>query len=73
MALPKKPKDVEDFIKDAKADKEVDKDNLQEHPKAKKFLIEMPYDLWMKLKLRAVREDKSLKQIILEILESNAD
>lgn len=73
MALPKKPKDVEDFIKDAKADKKVDKDNLQEYPKAKKFLIEMPYDLWMKLKLRAVREDKSLKQIILEILESNAD
>lgn len=73
MALPKKPKDVEEFIKSAKADKEAGEKEIKELPKAKKFLIELPYDLWMKLKLRAVRENKPLKDIILEILEENAD
>jgi len=73
MALPKKPEDVDDFIKGAKAEKGIENEITQESSKTKKFLIELPYNLWMKLKLKAVQEDKSLKQVILEILEKHAN
>jgi len=73
MAIPRKPKDIEEFIKDAKANKELGEEETRELPKTKKFLIELPYELWMKLKLKAVHENKPLKNVILEILEKNTD
>ncbi|GAB6064921.1 hypothetical protein JCM9492_00130 [Aquifex pyrophilus] len=73
MGIPRKPlKDADEFIKTAKAE---DKENQQgkEVPKVKKFLIELPYDLWMKLKMKAIQEGKPLKDVILEILTKEAN
>ena len=70
--IPRKPvKDVEEFIKTAKVEEKPEK--REEIPKVKKFLIELPYDLWMKLKMKAVREGKPLKDVILDILKENAE
>ncbi len=69
MGLPKKPGNVDEFIKSAKAELEEKK---EEQRKPKKFLIELPYDLWKKLKLMALEEGKPLKDLILEILEKSA-
>ncbi len=71
MPIPKKPKDVEEFIRNAKANEETI--NEKEVKKVKKFLIELPYELWMKLKLKALQENKPLKDVILDILEKNAE
>ncbi len=71
MSIPKKPRDIEEFIKNARANDEIA--NEKEVKKVKKFLIELPYELWMKLKLRALQENKPLKDVILEILEMNAE
>lgn len=69
MPIPKKPKDVEEFIKNAKANEEIVSQG--EPKKNKKFLIELPYELWMKLKLKALQENKPLKDVILEILQDS--
>lgn len=69
MPIPKKPKDVEEFIKNAKANEEIVSQG--ESKKNKKFLIELPYELWMKLKLKALQENKPLKDVILEILQDS--
>ena len=77
MSIPKKPiKDVDEFIKTAKVEEKVDDSSPKTESTTKtggvkKFLIELPYDLWMKLKMRAVQEGKTLKDLILEILENN--
>lgn len=63
MAVPKKPlQDVEGFIKSAKAEEH------KEDRKDKKFLLDLPYDLWYKLKLRALQEGKPLKELMVEAL-----
>ena len=59
MPIPRKPvKDVEEFIKTAKAEgtEKSKSDTGAERPQIKKFLLELPYELWMELKMRAVRE-----------------
>jgi len=72
MAIPRKPiKDAEEFIKTAKVEEKSKND--REIPQVKKFLIELPYDLWKKLKVRAVNEGKPLKDVILDILKEGAD
>ena len=74
MAIPKKPiKDVEKFIEGARAEesnKEKREVVLQYEIKSKpkKFLLELPYDLWKKLKIMAAQRDIPLKEFILEIL-----
>ena len=76
MAIPRKPvKDVEEFIKTAKVEEktEIKEGSISEAPKVKKFLIELPYDLWMKLKMKAVREGRPLKDVILDILKEGAE
>ncbi len=75
MAIPRKPvKDVEEFIKTAKVEEKpaAREESAREVPKVKKFLIELPYDLWMKLKMRAVQEGRPLKDVILDILGKEA-
>ncbi|RUM31021.1 MAG: hypothetical protein DSY42_03490 [Aquifex sp.] len=75
MPIPRKPvRDVDEFIKTAKVEeREVSKEAQEPQArKVKKFLIELPYDLWMELKMRAVKEGKSLKDLILDILKENA-
>ena len=68
MAIPKKPsKDVEDFIRTAKVEERIER---QEQPKVKKFLIELPYELWLELKMEALKQGKPLKTVILEILSA---
>jgi len=72
MPIPRKPvRDVEEFIKTAKAEetKESKGDSERERPKTKKFLLELPYELWMELKMRAVREGRPLKDVMLDILK----
>ncbi|WP_164930909.1 hypothetical protein [Aquifex aeolicus] len=67
MAIPKKPsKKPEEFIASAKI-KEG-----EEKPQVKKLLIELPYDVWFSLKMRALKEGKTLKDLITEILSENA-
>jgi len=76
MAIPRKPvKDVEEFIKTAKVEEKpaIKEESTQELPKVKKFLIELPYDLWMKLKMKAVQEGRPLKDVILDILRKGAE
>jgi hypothetical protein len=75
MAIPRKPvKDVEEFIKTAKVEEKPAKvQSSQSVPRVKKFLIELPYDLWMKLKMRAVQEGRPLKDVILDILEKEVE
>ncbi len=50
----------------------VQGDNPYEAPKVKKFLIELPYDLWKELKMKALAEDKTLKDLILDALKETA-
>lgn len=72
MAIPRKPvKDMEGFIKSAKAE-EIKPTEKTDLPKVKKFLIELPYNLWMELKMKAVREGRPLKDVILDILKEGA-
>ena len=76
MAIPRKPvKDVEEFIKTAKVEEKpaIKEEIVREVPKVKKFLIELPYDLWMKLKMKAVQEGRPLKDVILDILRKGAE
>ncbi len=75
MAIPRKPKDVDEFIKTAKVEEKHSQpeENYSEAPKVKKFLIELPYDLWMKLKMKAVQEGRPLKDVILDILKKEAE
>jgi len=76
MAIPRKPlKDVEEFIKTAKAEEKpaVREESVREVPKVKKFLIELPYDLWLKLKMKAVQEGRPLKDVILDTLRKEAE
>ena len=75
MAIPRKPKDVEEFIKTAKVEEKpaIKEESVQEVPKVKKFLIELPYGLWMKLKMKAVQEGRPLKDVILDILRKEAE
>lgn len=76
MAIPRKPtKNVDEFISTAKV-KEKQQGNESssyEAPKVKKLLIELPYDLWKALKMKALTEDKSLKDIILDSLKETAN
>jgi len=75
MAIPRKPvKDVEEFIKTAKVEEKPEKkeEGIQSTPKVKKFLIELPYDLWIELKMKAIKEGRPLKDVILDILKEGA-
>lgn len=75
MAIPRKPvKDVEEFIKTAKVEEKPGRkeEDVQSTPKVKKFLIELPYDLWMELKMKAIKEGRPLKDVILDILKEGA-
>lgn len=72
MPIPRKPlKDVDEFIKTAKAEgsEKSKSDTEKERPQTKKFLLELPYELWMELKMRAVREGRPLKDVMLDILK----
>ena len=75
MAIPRKPvKDVEEFIKTAKVEEKPERkeEKVQSTSKIKKFLIELPYDLWMELKMKAIKEERPLKDVILDILKEGA-
>lgn len=68
MAIPKKPaKNPENFIMEAKAD--TVSISKEESKKPKKFLIEMDYELWLSLKMMALKQNKPLKDLIVDILK----
>ena len=71
MSIPKKPeKKIENFIMEAKD--EMISDEL-ENKKTKKFLIEMEYELWFKLKMIALQQNKRLKDLIIEVLKKGTE
>ncbi|MFH7836224.1 MAG: hypothetical protein QXL51_06480 [Candidatus Aenigmatarchaeota archaeon] len=71
MSIPKKPeKKIENFIMEAKD--EMISDEL-ENKKTKKFLIEMEYELWFKLKMIALQQNKRLKDLIIEVLKKGIE
>lgn len=71
MPLPKKPeKNIENFIMEAKG--EITNTETDEK-KTKKFLIEMEYELWFSLKMMALKQDKHLKDLIIEILKKEIE
>jgi len=63
MAIPKKPVDVDKLIGEAGESK-------VQSGKVKKFLLELPYELWKELKMEAMQRDKTLKDYLLEILKN---
>lgn len=68
MPIPKKPtKNADEFIVQAKA--EVIEKNHMEAKKPKKLLVELDYDIWLNLKMMALKENKTLKDLITEILK----
>lgn len=70
MSLPKKPsRKPEDFIMEAKVESIYKEE--QDLKKTKKFLIEMDYDLWFNLKMMALKENKPLKDLIIDILRKS--
>ena len=63
MAIPKKPVDVDKLIGESKESK-------VQSGKVKKFLLELPYELWKELKMEAMQRDMTLKDYLLEILKN---
>jgi len=54
-------KNTDEFIESAKANEEQ---------KEKTFLLRMPYEIWKKAKTKAIEEDKTLQQFILDAVKS---
>jgi len=63
--IPRKPLDVDELI-DASKESQVSKTSK----KTKKFVLELPYDLWKELKMEAMERDMPLKDYLLEILKN---
>lgn len=66
MAIPKKPvkdKDIDNFINPVEIEEKTN-----DTRKVKKFLIDLPYDLWRDLKMKALKEGIPLKELIINIL-----
>ena len=62
--IPKKPVDVDKLISGAKENQTVNSTRI------KKFLLELPYDLWKELKMEATQRDMTLKDYLLEIIKN---
>jgi len=54
-------KNTDEFIESARA---------KEEQKEKTFLLRMPYEIWKKAKTKAIEEDKTLQQFILDAVKS---
>ncbi|MDQ7032546.1 MAG: toxin-antitoxin system HicB family antitoxin [Desulfonauticus sp.] len=53
-------KNTDEFIEGAKA---------SEEQKEKTFLLRMPYEVWKKAKTKAIEEEKTLQQFILDAVK----
>jgi predicted HicB family RNase H-like nuclease len=70
MSIPKKPSINEtEFIKAAKTEV-IKNNNTQLKQKEKTFLLKLDYNLWKRAKEQALKEDKTLHQHIIDILNS---
>lgn len=63
MAIPKKPVDVDKLIGEAGEAK-------VQTGRVKKFLLELPYELWKELKVEATQRDMTLKEYLLQIIKN---
>jgi macrodomain Ter protein organizer (MatP/YcbG family) len=68
MGIPKKPVNVEvDKLIEGAGEAKVSSASPQ---KVKKFLLELPYDLWKELRIEAMQRDMTLKDYLLEIIQN---
>jgi len=66
MGMPKKPVNVDELIQGA-GESKVQNPNAG---RIKKFLLELPYDLWKQLRMEAMQRDMTLKDYLLEIIKN---
>jgi len=66
MGMPKKPVNVDELIQRA-GESKIQNPNAG---KIKKFLLELPYDLWKQLRMEAMQRDMTLKDYLLEIIKN---
>lgn len=72
MSIPKKPiKNEDTFISGAKLEEKNDMETKNQN-KSKKLLIEIEYDLWKRLKIKALQNGITLKDLIVNILKDNS-
>lgn len=66
MVFPRKPElSEEQFLRGAPIKEEVE----EERKEYKTFPIKLPWELWKKLKLKAIEEEMTMQKLIVRILE----
>ncbi|GEM_PF-3265661 len=65
MAIPKKPVNIDvDKLVEKAGEAQVNVNRV------KRYNLELPYDLWLELKLEAVQRGLTLKEYLLKILKN---